>query len=112
MSGRERDVPSFRWLAGDLQSQCGIGDRIGGLGDALGAAADHLDFCSVTGHANGPDLPTDRSRYGALVDYHLAGFERLAGQWDQVAEEVEAASLESRSRRRLATSRSATRRTS
>lgn len=87
-------MQGYRWLAGDLHSHCGISYGIGGLAEALTAAADHLDFCSVTGHANWPDMPTDRSRYGALIDYHVEGFERLAGQWDQVTAAVEAANRE------------------
>ncbi len=47
-------------------------------------ARQQLDFCSVTGHAFWPDLPTDRARYGDIIDYHLTGFATLASNWDEL----------------------------
>ena len=47
-------------------------------------ARQQLDFCSVTGHAFWPDMPTDRSVYAEIIDYHNAGFATLAGNWNQL----------------------------
>lgn len=53
---------------------------------ALARAAAQLDFCSTTGHAFWPDMPSDRSLYADIIDYHNDGFQRLAGQWDKLLE--------------------------
>lgn len=68
---------------GDIHAHCGISYGEGTLESALAAAAGHLDFCSVTGHARWPDMPTDRSQYGAVIDYHRTGFDRLEAAWPQ-----------------------------
>jgi Protein of unknown function (DUF3604) len=69
---------------GDLHNHCGISYGHGTLEAALARAREQLDFCSVTGHAFWPDMPTDRQRYGPLIDFHTEGFQRLAGQWGRV----------------------------
>ena len=69
---------------GDLHNHCGISYGHGSLEAALQRAAGQLDFCSVTGHASWPDMPTDRERYGYLIDFHVGGFEKLAAHWDKV----------------------------
>lgn len=74
---------------GDLHSHCDVSYGTGSLERALRAAAGHLDFASVTGHANWPDMPRDRARYGAVIDYHLDGFERLARRWREVQTHLE-----------------------
>lgn len=51
---------------------------------ALNAAREHLDFCSVVGHAVWHDMPTDRRRYGHLIEYHESGFSRLAEDWTKI----------------------------
>ncbi len=68
---------------GDLHAHCGISYGAGTLEGALSAAAEHLDFCSITGHAKWPDMPRDRRQYGEIIDYHTAGFERLARGWTE-----------------------------
>jgi hypothetical protein len=53
---------------------------------ALARAREQLDFCSVTGHAFWPDMPTDRARYAEIIDYHRQGFGRLADNWQRLLE--------------------------
>ncbi|MDP6443215.1 MAG: hypothetical protein QGG36_00365 [Pirellulaceae bacterium] len=69
---------------GDLHSHCSISYGQGTVEQALLRARQQLDFCSVTGHAFWPDMPTDRSRYGEIIDYHREGFARLAGNWEKL----------------------------
>ncbi len=69
---------------GDLHSHCAISYGTGSLERALRAAAGHLDFASVTGHASWPDMPTDRARYADVIDYHRDGFDRFADLWPTV----------------------------
>ena len=49
---------------GDLHNHCAISYGYGSLERAFQLGRDHLDFCSVVGHATWHDMPTDRSRYG------------------------------------------------
>jgi hypothetical protein len=49
-------------------------------------ARQQLDFCSITGHAFWPDMPTDRSVYAEIIDYHNEGFATLARNWDRLIE--------------------------
>ena len=62
---------------GDLHNHCAISYGYGSLERAFRLGRDHLDFCSVVGHATWHDMPTDRSRYGFSIDYHTQGFARL-----------------------------------
>ena len=75
-------MPRTYW--GDLHSHCAISYGTGSLERALRAAAGHLDFASVTGHASWPDMPTDRARYADVIDYHHDGFARFARGWPEV----------------------------
>ncbi len=79
---------------GDLHSHCSISYGHGTVEQALLRARQQLDFCSVTGHAFWPDMPTDRSVYGEIIDYHHAGFATLAGNWEQLLQ-LQAAGTES-----------------
>ena len=81
-------------LWGDLHSHCSISYGEGTVEQALLRARDQLDFCSITGHAFWPDMPTDRSRYGEIIDYHREGFARLAGNWERLLAESQAGSTE------------------
>ena len=74
---------------GDLHSHCSISYGTGSLERALLAAAGHLDFAAITGHASWPDMPSDRARYGTVIDYHLEGFERLARGWHDIQSQLE-----------------------
>lgn len=69
---------------GDLHSHCSISYGHGTVEQALMRARQQLDFCSVTGHAFWPDMPTDRDVYAEIIDYHRDGFATLARNWDQL----------------------------
>jgi hypothetical protein len=69
---------------GDLHSHCSISYGHGTVEQALARARQQLDFCSITGHAFWPDMPTDRARYGEIIDYHREGFARLARNWEEL----------------------------
>jgi hypothetical protein len=75
---------SYQIYWGDIHNHCAISYGHGSLSRALKLARAQLDFCSVTGHAFWPDMPTDRDRYGDIIDYHSEGFERLARGWPDV----------------------------
>lgn len=77
-----------RILWGDLHSHCDISYGSGSLERALRVAAQQLDFCSITGHASWPDMPDDHGRYGAVIEYHRDGFERLRRGWAGVQDTV------------------------
>ncbi len=69
---------------GDLHCHCSISYGHGTVEQALARAKQQLDFCSVTGHAFWPDMPSDRSVYADIIDYHNQGFATLAGNWDKL----------------------------
>ena len=73
---------------GDLHSHCAISYGYGSLERAFRLGRDHLDFCSVVGHATWHDMPTDRERYGFSIDYHTEGFARLKRNWRTMQETV------------------------
>ncbi|MCB9937477.1 MAG: hypothetical protein H6823_04490 [Planctomycetaceae bacterium] len=83
---------SYQLYWGDLHSHCSISYGEGTVEQALLRAKAQLDFCSITGHAFWPDMPTDRERYGEIIDYHNEGFARLAGNWDRLIEKQAVAS--------------------
>lgn len=69
---------------GDLHSHCSISYGHGTVEQALLRARQQLDFCSITGHAFWPDMPTDRDAYGEIIEYHRRGFSTLAGNWERL----------------------------
>lgn len=73
-----------RLFWGDLHSHCSISYGHGTVEQALLRARRQLDFCSVTGHAFWPDMPTDRETYGEIIDYHTRGFSTLARNWEDL----------------------------
>lgn len=75
---------SYQLYWGDLHSHCAISYGHGTVEQALQRAQQQLDFCSVTGHAFWPDMPTDRKRYADIIDYHHKGFATLAGNWNRL----------------------------
>lgn len=83
---------TFQLYWGDLHSHCSISYGEGSVAQTLARARGQLDFCSITGHAFWPDMPDDRPRYGQIIDYHRAGFARLAGNWERLLAEQAAAS--------------------
>lgn len=72
---------------GDIHNHCGISYGHGPLKDALANARQQLDFCSVTGHAHWPDMPSEPGRLDYLVDYHRNGFAKLAKNWQDVIDQ-------------------------
>jgi hypothetical protein len=83
---------TYQLFWGDLHSHCSISYGEGTVEQALLRAKAQLDFCSITGHAFWPDMPTDRSRYGEIIDYHRQGFARLADNWEELVARQAAAS--------------------
>lgn len=79
---------------GDLHSHCSISYGHGTVAQALLRARQQLDFCSVTGHAFWPDMPTDRTRYAEIIDYHNAGFGTLARNWGELQRLQEQATVD------------------
>lgn len=69
---------------GDLHSHCAISYGHGTVTQALARARQQLDFCSITGHAFWPDMPTDRVQYGDIIDYHREGFATCARNWAEL----------------------------
>jgi len=69
---------------GDIHNHCGISYGHGTLKSAIKRAQGQLDFCSVTGHAFWPDMPTDRSKYERIINFHTEGFRKLAQGWEEV----------------------------
>ena len=78
---------------GDVHNHCGISYGYGSLENALAVARQHLDFCSVTGHAMWPDMPARTPELAFVVDFHREGFAKLAKRWDAVRATVEAANV-------------------
>lgn len=71
----------MRWYWGDLHAHCAVSYGHGSALRALDNAAQHLDFCSITGHAFWPDMPTDLERNDATMLKHLGGFAKLRLFW-------------------------------
>ena len=78
---------------GDLHSHCSVSYGEGTVRQAILRGQDQLDFCSITGHAFWPDMPTDRGRYGQIIDYHREGFATLGRNWDQLIADSAAATV-------------------
>ena len=68
-------------LYGDIHSHCALSYGHGRLEDALARAALQLDFVSITGHADWPDMPVDDPAVAHIVDFHVKGFARLRQNW-------------------------------
>ena len=75
---------AYQLYWGDIHNHCGISYGHGTLENALKRAQGQLDFCSVTGHAFWPDMPTDRSKYERIINFHTEGFRKLAQCWEDV----------------------------
>ncbi|KKL20507.1 hypothetical protein LCGC14_2454750, partial [marine sediment metagenome] len=66
---------------GDLHPHCAVSYGNGLPERALDVARQHLDFCSITGHAFWPDMPMDLARQSAILTTHFGGFAKLAHFW-------------------------------
>ena len=67
---------------GDIHNHCNISYGHGSLATALERARLQLDFVSITGHADWPDMPTDTPSIAHIVDFHVKGFAKLRDGWD------------------------------
>jgi hypothetical protein len=70
-----------KWYWGDIHAHCGVSYGTGLPERALNAAKEHLDFCSITGHAFWPDIPKDPGLFGKSLLTHLGGFAKLQLFW-------------------------------
>lgn len=77
---------------GDLHSHCAASYGTGTVRRALANAREHLDFCSITGHAFWPDMPRDLAENDATMIKHFGGFEKLRHFWPSLLAAVEEAS--------------------
>ncbi len=68
-------------LYGDIHNHCALSYGHGSLEQALARAALQLDFVSITGHADWPDMPVDEPSVAHIVDFHVKGFARLRDNW-------------------------------
>jgi hypothetical protein len=68
-------------LYGDIHNHCALSYGHGRIEDALARAALQLDFVSITGHADWPDMPVDDPRVAHIVDFHVKGFAKLKANW-------------------------------
>ena len=80
---------TYQLYWGDIHNHCGISYGHGKLEDALRRAREQLDFCSVTGHAFWPDMPTDRSKYERIINFHTEGFRKVALGWENILKTFE-----------------------
>jgi len=65
----------------DLHNHCNMSYAHGDLEDALENARQRLDVCSVTGHADWPDMPRRDGKIDHIIDFHEKGFEKLKKGW-------------------------------
>lgn len=68
-------------LYGDIHNHCNLSYGHGALEDALARAQLQLDFVSVTGHADWPDMPRDEPSIAHIVAFHVEGFAKLKANW-------------------------------
>ena len=81
-SGPASESMNLYW--GDLHAHCNITYGHGSMKDALEAAVQQLDFCSIVAHALWPDIPREDPRIQEVIDYHLEAFDRIRQNWTQV----------------------------
>lgn len=80
---------SLYW--GDLHNHCAVSYGSGTPERALDNARQHLDFCTITGHAFWPDMPMDLARNNKGIGIHLGGFAKLQHYWPQLMQQLAAA---------------------
>jgi hypothetical protein len=78
---------------GDLHNHCAVSYGEGTPAQALARARQHLDFCTLTGHAFWPDMPMDLLTQNTIVGKHLGGFAKLQYHWRALLAELAAASV-------------------
>ena len=82
---------NFFW--GDLHNHCAVSYGQGTPAQALARARQHLDFCTITGHAFWPDIPMDLVTQNTIVGMHLGGFAKLQHFWRSLLAELAAANV-------------------
>lgn len=75
---------------GDLHNHCAVSYGQGTPAQALARARQHLDFCTITGHAFWPDMPMDLVTQNTIVGMHLGGFAKLQRFWRSLLAELKA----------------------
>ncbi len=93
LSHREHQETYIRkreFLLGDLHNHCSISYGHGSLDDAIAFASLQLDFFSVTGHFDWPDIYHDSTKGipKDVVEYHKSGFEKLKREWTNYKEKM------------------------
>ena len=78
---------------GDLHNHCAVSYGQGTPAQALARARQHLDFCTLTGHAFWPDMPMDLVTQNTIVGMHLGGFAKLQYFWRSLLDEMAAANV-------------------
>ena len=66
---------------GDIHTHCDISYGHGSLKEAFQNAREQLDFCSVTGHADWPDMAEPNPRIGHIIEILKTGCARLRERW-------------------------------
>lgn len=76
---------------GDLHNHCAVSYGQGTPAQAIERARQHLDFCTITGHAFWPDMPMDLVTQNTIIGMHLGGFAKLQHYWRALLAELAAA---------------------
>jgi hypothetical protein len=76
---------------GDLHNHCAVSYGHGTVARALDNARQHLDFCTITGHAFWPDMPMDLAAQNGIIGMHLGGFAKLQYYWPELMRQLKAA---------------------
>ena len=76
------------WYWGDLHNHCSVSYGQGVPSLVLAQAAEHLDFCSITGHAFWPDMPMDLTYQDDFIGMHLGGFAKLQHYWPHLTKQL------------------------
>ncbi|MGB0452906.1 MAG: DUF3604 domain-containing protein [Bacteriovoracaceae bacterium] len=74
---------------GDLHNHCAVSYAHGPLSAALENAKEQLDFVSITGHADWPDMPEPDERIQYIIDFHNQGFKKFRNSWEHYNKTVE-----------------------
>lgn len=82
---RFKNIGDKKRFWGDVHNHCNVTYGHGDLIDALDAAKEQLDFCSVTPHALWPDIEEAADeRLDWVIGYHTAAFKKLRqGGWEK-----------------------------
>ena len=81
---------------GDLHCHCGVSYGQGTPQRALDNARQHLDFCSITGHAFWPDMPMVLENHDPGICTHLGGFAKLQYFWRDLMDQLCRANIDGR----------------